>query len=90
LRRAAFGASSPRGRRTFLFAAPGAGFSAPAALRAALALQGKALRAILAARGLAPLKDRRTGCAGSARNPQPQRNPLPDASGVVRLVLIEP
>ncbi len=38
---------------------------------------------------LAP-KDRRTGCAGSARNPQPQQNPLPDVGGVVRLVLIEP
>ncbi|KVS22692.1 hypothetical protein WK34_02340 [Burkholderia vietnamiensis] len=31
-------------------------------------LQGKALRAIPAARCLAPLEDRRTGCAGSARS----------------------
>ena len=45
---------------------------APAALRAALALQGIGARPIPAARSLAPLEHRRTGIAGSAR-PAPRR-----------------
>ena len=83
-RRAAFGASSLRGWRTFLFAASGVDTFAPAALRASLASRGKPWGLSPPHRLGAP-EYRRPGCAGSARQ-HPQQ--IHDALRVFVLILL--